>query len=87
MGILRACQIIRTLGLRYIHEAAGFFGALRTKLTIKSEPYGCFYKLGVLFVGVLMMRALLFGVYIRVLDCWKLSNTKSCYYTNKFYGP
>ena len=29
-------------------------------------------NLGVQFVGVLMMRPLLFGVYIRVPDSWKL---------------
>ena len=35
-------------------------------------PYGCFYKVGVLFVGVLIARALLFGVYIRAPGFWKL---------------
>ena len=33
---------------------------------------GCFYKLRVLFVGVLIMRAVLFGLYIGAPDFWKL---------------
>ena len=32
------------------------------------ELYGCFYPLGVLFVGVPIVRALLFGVYARAPD-------------------
>ena len=32
------------------------------------KEVGCFRKLGVLFAGVLVMRALLFGVYIRAPD-------------------
>ena len=35
-------------------------------------PYGCFQKLGFPFVRVLIIRALLFGVYNQALDCWKL---------------
>ena len=34
--------------------------------------FGCFFALGVLVWGVLVMRALLFAVYIRTHDCWKL---------------
>ena len=35
--------------------------------------FGCFYNLGVLLVGVLIVRALLlFGVYDRAPDFWKL---------------
>ena len=30
-------------------------------------------NLGVLFVGVLIIRALAFRVYMRAPDCWKLS--------------
>ena len=38
----------------------------------------CFYKLwGVRFVGVLMMRALLFGVFLRAPDFWKLPCSNS----------
>ena len=33
---------------------------------------GCFYKLGVHFLGVPIVRALLFGVYIGAPDFWKL---------------
>ena len=33
---------------------------------------GCFYKLGVLFVAVCLIRAVLFGVYIRAPDFWNL---------------
>ena len=34
-------------------------------------PYGCSYPSGVLCMGVLVIRALLFGVYIdRLLTCW-----------------
>ena len=32
------------------------------------KRYGCFYKLGVPFVGVLITKALLFGVYVRAPD-------------------
>ena len=34
--------------------------------------YGCFYKLGVLFVGVRLVEALQFWVCIRASDFWKL---------------
>ena len=34
--------------------------------------YGYFYELGVLFVGVLIIRALLFEVYITAPCFWKL---------------
>ena len=47
-------------------------------LRIKTSAYGCFYVLGVLFVGVLVMRALLFWVYIGVPDSWKLPQCSSC---------
>ena len=30
--------------------------------------HGCFYKLGLLFVGVLAITALLFGLYLKALD-------------------
>ena len=33
---------------------------------------GCFYRLGVLFVGVLMIRPVAFGVCIQAPDFWKL---------------
>ena len=33
--------------------------------------FGCFFKLGVLFVGVLIIRALLFGVYMGTPDFCK----------------
>ena len=33
---------------------------------------GSFHKLGVQFVGVLMIRVLLFDVYVRAPDFWKL---------------
>ena len=32
---------------------------------------GCFYKLGILVVGVLTIRALPFGVYVRALEFWE----------------
>ena len=35
------------------------------------QPYGSFQKSGVLLVGVLITRALLFGVYVRAPDLWK----------------
>ena len=34
--------------------------------------YGCFYTLGVLFVGVLIIAALLLGVHVGAPDFWKL---------------
>ena len=34
--------------------------------------YGCFCKLGVLLIGVLIIRALLVEVYIKAPDFWKL---------------
>ena len=47
-------------------------GAGRTCLTLGStllsQGSGRFYKLGVLFVGLLIMRALLFALYFRVPD-------------------
>ena len=36
------------------------------------QPYGSFYKLGALFMGILSIGALLFGVYDRAPDFWKL---------------
>ena len=33
---------------------------------------GCVCQLGLLFVGLLVLRALLFGVYIRVPDFWQI---------------
>ena len=41
-------------------------------LFLNEVLFGCFHKLGVLFVGVLIARALLFGVYSRAPDFWKL---------------
>ena len=40
-----------------------------------SGLHGCLYNSGVLFVGVLVIRALLFGVCIRAPDFWKLPHT------------
>ena len=34
--------------------------------------FGCCYKLGVLFLGVLSIGALLFGVCNKVADFWEL---------------
>ena len=34
--------------------------------------YVCFYELRLLSVAILTTRSLLFGLYIRVPDCWKL---------------
>ena len=36
------------------------------------SPCGCFYELGVLFVSVLKTRALLFGIYTKAPESWKL---------------
>ena len=66
------------LGLyRRLHKAA-FFGSLvlndrfqgraPEKDTTRGAPTGCFCKLWVLFVGALMIRALLFGVYFGAFD-------------------
>ena len=45
----------------------------RCRLELSCElPYGCFYKLGILFVGGLRIRALQLGAYIRARDFWKL---------------
>ena len=38
----------------------------------KGRSHGCFCKLGILFVGVLIIRALLLLPYIRAPDDWKL---------------
>ena len=38
----------------------------------KMSVFDCFCKLGVRFVGVFVRRALLFGVYMRAHDFWKL---------------
>ena len=35
-------------------------------------PIWLFYQLGILLTGVLVVRALLFGVYIKAPDFWKL---------------
>ena len=42
-------------------------------VAVNHDLCGCFCKLDVLFVGVLMIRTLLFGVSIRALDFWKPS--------------
>ena len=47
-------------------------GEASTNSDHKWESYGTFCKLVVLFVGVLIVRALLFGVYTRALDFGKL---------------
>ena len=39
--------------------------------SINLDYITCFYGFGVLFVGILIRRALLFGVYRRAPDCWK----------------
>ena len=44
----------------------------RSFLTV-SKPHGSFYDFGVLFVSVLLIRALLFGVYDEAPDFGKLS--------------
>ena len=41
-------------------------------INFKGSSYGSFYKLGVVFVGVLIIRALLCGVQIGAPDFWKL---------------
>ena len=41
-------------------------------LTVQVPGFGCFYKLGVPFVGVLVIRALLFGIYAGAPSFWKL---------------
>ena len=47
-------------------------GSLNIHLYIYICTYGGFYKLGVLFEGVLTIRALLLGVYSRAPDFGKL---------------
>ena len=42
------------------------------QVTLSLELLGCFYKLWVLCVAVLLKRALLLGGYIRARDFWKL---------------
>ena len=41
------------------------------------DLHGSFYKLGVLFAAVLIMRALLFWVHIRAPDYWKLPHVRA----------
>ena len=43
-----------------------------------STPYGCFHKSGLPLGGVLVIRALLFGVHIRSPDFWKLPHGRGC---------
>ena len=45
--------------------------ALRSA-SCRAKPYGCSYKLRVLLVGVLIMRASLCGVYFGTSDFWQL---------------
>ena len=40
----------------------------------RTHRNACFYALGFLSVGVVITRAILFGVYIAAPDVWKLSN-------------
>ena len=40
--------------------------------------YGCFCKLGALFVGLIIPRALLSGLHIRSSDFWKLPYEPGC---------
>ena len=49
----------------------------------KQPRYGCSYKHGFLFVGVLVIIALPFGVYIRALD----RNSEIYLHTSGLYGP
>ena len=48
-----------------------FYGRLRPSLA-----YSCLYKFWVLLLGVLMLNALLFGVYVRALEVWQLPRTQ-----------
>ena len=43
-----------------------------TKRRSVELPFGCFCKLGVLFLGALVIRALLFQVFIGPHEFWKL---------------
>ena len=38
----------------------------------RTRKYDCFHNLGVLVGGILVTRALPFGVYIRAPSCWEL---------------
>ena len=42
------------------------------ELDLNVDSCACFCQLGVRFVGVLVIRALLFGVYIKAPAFWKL---------------
>ena len=50
-------------------------------------PYGCVYKLRVVFVGVLIIRALLFGVYSRAPGFWKLPYGLICFTVYSLIKP
>ena len=52
----------------------------------KGDTYGCFYELEDLLVGVLIMRALLFAVYVRAPDFWKLPIWRSMFICKLFFS-
>ena len=55
---------------------------------LNSDRYrlrGCFYKLGVRFVGVLV-RALLFGAYVKAPEFWKLARRERMQVCSKTYA-
>ena len=46
--------------------------AMPESLAACAVPTWLFVPVGVLFAGVVVRRALLFGVHVKASDCWKL---------------
>ena len=61
------------LGAGQLHHPLACRGAAMSATTggwenLGEKRYGCFYKLGALFVGDLTIRAVLYGVYRKLPD-------------------